>query len=1346
MKKKFYKILTLSALLAVMLTTSDPAMASTVTSGDGEKDLQGLIDSMPYGIDDYAYGKNPGMVGDSVTYAEFFNAYTDALAIAGSGTSMDEEKSAAYDKLVAAMAKVKAAIVPITDGTYYITTANTMFTDTMAWFAPYAANNIAGWTKLKPNTLFMWSIKKMDDGNFSMQNVGTGLYVNHCANIDQSGSPLELSSALETEQVFTFVAPNGQFSIRGATSTWSYNTEGHSNGAATSGPLASWVNKAAKGECAWRLCRVSDAELAAAQARLGRDVLPQWLATFADNYSVSTDPGYYDAEAHAAYITKVNEARAFVKEEHTDAEYTAMCNQVMAAKAHLDSSINKIKSGYYSFSTASYDNVKKNAATGCAWKMDDGSSWLGVGTWDTEDPRYIWKVTDMGGGKYSVQNFVTQQYINSSDLITGAAHINTSAELTTPQIISQVGGAQYFTVTNQTALDNNLYYNHDTENTGVVLLASGVNLYMHYYSDDEAQKIKDNYGKKLIKDSLAALCQSVEDKYIGATYSIDLESPIVKDTTQLFCNNKETTEGRYEYLLDGVTDDDTKFFHSSWSGTTETLVNENDYLRVYDEAGLPDPLVFRFTTRYQPNGQFCPKKMVISVSNDTANWKQLTTLESTVTAIGHDQYISPAIFGTSGYKYLKIEVLSTPTNGADVYGHPFFCMTEFNVYKMKQSFTIAQIDANSPVVTDASQLYCNNMETSEGKYEYLLDGVTDNDTQFFHSSYSGTTETLKNEYDYLRVYDEAGLPDPLVFRFNTRYQPGAMLCPKDMEISVSNDASTWTQLATLVNATAVSGHAEYTSPAIYGAGGYKYFKMEVRSTPTNWLDAYKHPYFCMTEFNIYKMKETGSEEETEALVNLNKYLMDALAHINADTYTSADIANMQKAVTDYLLVRKDTSDLEKKINTVTKYIETAEGGEDLFTFPQENIDKMLEVLDQTTSERPFGNIKQARVAELDTLVTRTYNELRESMHGPDPDTWYSVLSADQKSLDRYGNSIYGQHAWMGGLTSVDGLGAGDDTVYINIQNDPRSAWQFKPTDEPGKYYMVNCGSGWPENNGPVLLSALGEGQFSITTGQNFDMIYNMFTASLPGVPFTNQAKLTPEKNGSCAWTMEPASESLTYTMKLRAGSYRAMVLPYATKAMPLGTKGETVTTYNVCGYEASEDGKQISGIKLKEFTGETIPAGTPFVIKIDGDYSVKEYVVVDFSPEINSTVSRETTPVNGLTGTFSRIEFAEPVIVFSKDSAIVRKTGSTLSPQQAYLDMSKIVNDNSVTPDIVVPVSGFMENTVGIKNASVSKDKALVNVYTSDGVLIRKDVKRTDALKGLTKGVYIVGGEKKAVK
>ena len=78
--------------------------------------------------------------------------------------------------------------------------------------------------------------------------------------------------------------------------------------------------------------------------------------------------------------------------------------------------------------------------------------------------------------------------------------------------------------------------------------------------------------------------------------------------------------------------------------------------------------------------------------------------------------------------------------------------------------------------------------------------------------------------------------------------------------------------------------------------------------------------------------------------------------------------------------------------------------------------------------------------------------------------------------------------------------------------------------------------------------------------------------------------------------------------------------------------------------------------------------------------------------------------------------------------------------------MSKIVNDNTVTPDIIVPVSGFMENTVGIQNASVSKDKALVNVYTSDGVLIRKDVKRSDALKGLTKGVYIVGGEKKAVK
>lgn len=1173
MKKKFYKILTLSALLAVMLTTSDPAMASTVTSGDGEKDLQGLIDSMPYGIDDYAYGKNPGMVGDSVIYAEFFNVYTDALAIAGSGTSTDEEKSAAYDKLKAALTKIEAAIVPITDGTYYITTANSMFTDTMAWFAPYASN-VAGWTKFKPNALFMWNIKKMEDGNYSIQNVALGRYLNHCQNIDQAGSPLDMTADLETEQVITTVAPNGQFSFRGATSVWSYNTEGHLGGAGTAGPLASWYNTAANSEGAWRLCRVSDAELAAAQAAIGRDLLPQWLSTFADNYAEGTDPGYYSIEAHAAYLAKVNEARTFVAGEHTDAEYMNMYNQVIAAQAHLDSSIVKITDGYYAFASAPYEAVNTGSAA-YAWKLDKDANWLRVSLWDTEDPRFIWKVTNMGDGKYSVQNYVTGQYINSSDLMAAGAHIDITPELTTQQIISQVSGKPCFTMTNQSALNSGLYYNNDTENKGVHLVSPGMSIYIHHFSDDEAEMILANYATKLTKDSLTTLCANVED-LISATYSIDTDSPVVSDTSQLFCNNKETTEGKYEYLIDGITDDNnTNFMHSAWSGTTATLVNEYHYLRVYDADGLPDPLSFRFNTRYQSNVMFCPKKMVISVSNDTITWKQLTTLDNT---------------------------------------------------------------------------------------------------------------------------------------------------------------------------TAVSGNVQYTSPAIFGTGGYKYFKIDVITTPTNQLDAYGHPFFVMTEFNTYKMKQAISDEEAEAINNLSQKLSEARAHLDDYTFSSADIANLQSALTAYLLVRKDTAHLEQMLTAAAKYVETAEGGEDLFTFPQENIDKMLEVLDQTTSERPFANIKQARVAELDTLVTRTYNELRESMHGPDPDTWYSVLSADQKSLDRYGNSIYGQHAWMGGLTSVDGLGAGDDTVYINIQNDPRSAWQFKPTDEPGKYYMVNCGSGWPENNGPVLLSALGEGQFSITTGQNFDMIYNMFTASLPGVPFTNQAYLTPEKNGPCAWTMEPASESLTYTMKLRAGSYRAMVLPYATKAMPLGTKGETVTTYNVCGYEASEDGKQISGIKLKEFTGETIPAGTPFVIKIDGDYSAKEYVVVDFSPEINSAVSRETSPVNGLTGTFSRIEFAEPVIVFSKDSAIVRKTGSTLSPQQAYLDMSKIVNDNTVTPDIIVPVSGFMENTVGIQNASVSKDKALVNVYTSDGVLIRKDVKRSDALKGLAKGVYIVGSEKKAVK
>lgn len=53
--------------------------------------------------------------------------------------------------------------------------------------------------------------------------------------------------------------------------------------------------------------------------------------------------------------------------------------------------------------------------------------------------------------------------------------------------------------------------------------------------------------------------------------------------------------------------------------------------------------------------------------------------------------------------------------------------------------------------------------------------------------------------------------------------------------------------------------------------------------------------------------------------------------------------------------------------------------------------------------------------------------------------------------------------------------------------------------------------------------------------------------------------------------------------------------------------------------------------------------------------------------------------------------------------------------------------------------------STGISTVKPSVADARVDVYTVSGVLVRKQVASSTALKGLVKGVYIVGGKKYAV-
>ena len=79
---------------------------------------------------------------------------------------------------------------------------------------------------------------------------------------------------------------------------------------------------------------------------------------------------------------------------------------------------------------------------------------------------------------------------------------------------------------------------------------------------------------------------------------------------------------------------------------------------------------------------------------------------------------------------------------------------------------------------------------------------------------------------------------------------------------------------------------------------------------------------------------------------------------------------------------------------------------------------------------------------------------------------------------------------------------------------------------------------------------------------------------------------------------------------------------------------------------------------------------------------------------------------------------------------------------RAYITVNETSEVNGAN---VLLIGGLFDDDVtgidAVANEAVEADK-LVNVYTIGGVLVKSQVKKSDALNGLTKGLYIVDGKK----
>ena len=159
-------------------------------------------------------------------------------------------------------------------------------------------------------------------------------------------------------------------------------------------------------------------------------------------------------------------------------------------------------------------------------------------------------------------------------------------------------------------------------------------------------------------------------------------------------------------------------------------------------------------------------------------------------------------------------------------------------------------------------------------------------------------------------------------------------------------------------------------------------------------------------------------------------------------------------------------------------------------------------------------------------------------------------------------------------------------------------------------------------------------------------------------------------------------------------------------------------------------------IDWKYAAGSVVPANTAVLIQADA----KEYVC-----EVSN--SEEEVPANNLLkGSTTAATTEGENCLFYKLS--YDNNGENLGFYWAAENGAAFINEANKSylalPTAVAQnVRGFGlegDGTTGI--GQVENGEALVNVYTIDGIIVRKQVKESQALNGLKKGIYIVNGKK----
>ena len=701
------------------------------------------------------------------------------------------------------------------------------------------------------------------------------------------------------------------------------------------------------------------------------------------------------------------------------------------------------------------------------------------------------------------------------------------------------------------------------------------------------------------------------------------------------------------------------------------------------------------------------------------------------------------------------------------------------------------------------QIWGTQVNDSYTSYAHLIDG--DLNTCFQSSWDSGTWGSKVEEgqgQQWLQVDLRSNPVDNFEFYFGLREGDwGWKECWSNIDIYATNDANVasqenfndadWTHVGNYTDLTSyikpeganMNSNGRYIYYPVRGLDQqYRYIRFVVRSTIV--------PQSCMMytigEFQVYKseLDEENSPynyvEGLKPLVDELKTLIDAAkAKLNNGTeITQEEVDKLTELTKQVDELTPKTDPLDERIAAVREYVEKFADNDEWGDVSTDELVTMQDAIDEADSydhEKPIQSDINSRLEALN----KAFAQFKSQQKKPEVNAWYYITNRDNSrggSIDEggtgdiwsrwcNGNVIMAPHAnatrsayWDDVKNAVtwSGYDHASGILSDTVPVDPYSMWRLvkiEGNENADVYGLQNRATGTylgtsGNRNGfigmenapaPYKLVLLKSGQFNIICQDE---------ANSWGIPIhADGRKVLVTWDGTTdspsAWDFVAVDESEIENAEItiRNNSATVITLPYAYNnedVVNLNIDNE-IATYGIKG--VSEDGKQVFLYNKTSFE-----AGEPMVVVAgditkynDGNESTRMFL--PFANEFTTEVKE----ANGIVGTLDYTVLPANAGIVKADSiiSIGDSEDSAIFGQRGYINASKIVNNEELSTDFVLYVDGDIVN--GINNAVVSTSNR-VNVYTTDGVLVKKNVKAANAKDGLKKGVYIIGKDKVLVK